>query len=326
MTSKNKKKKSSQTRKSGTNSSSSQTKQLPLVTKEFEVEGHKMMMKLRVLGKRSDTLVIPPGELEKIPEKDIISVSDLAPKPYPVEEPSSLADPANPDRDIAKELAVWKAKKEEWEKLNAIPDHLKDHKEVNCWVPVTKAVQATMDGMELKIFHTVRGPIMGAIQGSEDMHRAFLYSPAYIDPNIERGRIHFLPVALAGFEFTMYKSNCIGESIPQEAEVLGYPSFVERNKKGDYQFRMKSAYHHIDADLPDSAKVVSADIDVRAASEGAVVTTDTKEGKLIDKVRSAKQQAAQQAARQAAMQASQQAQATKPDQSTQPVEAEQPAE
>lgn len=283
------------------------------------------MMKLRVLGKRSDTLTLPPKELEKIPKDDIITVSDLEPKPYPVEEPSSVVDPSQPNRDIAKELAEWKAKKEEWEKLNAIPDHLKDHKKVNCWVPVTKVVQATMDGMELKIYHTVRGPIMGAVQGSEDLHRAFLYSPAYIDPNIERGRIHFLPVALAGFEFTMYKGNCIGESIPQEAEILGYPSFVERNKKGDYQFRMKAAYHHIEADLPDSAKVVSTDLDVRAASEGAVVTTDTKEGKLIERTRAAKQAAAQMAAQQAARQAAVE-QAAKPDQSTQPPAAEPSAE
>lgn len=256
-----------------------------------------MLVKRRVLGKRSENLILSQEDVAKIPEKDLINVEELVPKPYPVPEPSAVATPDQPDRDIAKDLAEWKAKKEEWEKLNAIPPHLKDHKRVNCWVPVTRVAYATMDGMELKIYHTVRGPIMGAVQGSEDLHRAFLYSPCYIDPNIERGRIHFLPVAFAGFEFTLYKQNCIGESTPQEAEVFGYPSFVERNRKGDYQFRMKAAYHHIDADLPDAAKVVSADLDVRAASEGAVVTTDTKEGKLIEKVRAVKQAQAAQAAK-----------------------------
>lgn len=270
-----------------------------------------MVVKLRLLSKRSDTLVLPPSELEKIPKEDILNVEDLKPKPYPVPEPSAVATPDAPERDIAKELAAWKAKKEEWEKLNAIPPDKKDHKVVNCWVPVTKVVEARMDGMELKIFHTVRGPIMGAIQGSEDMHRAFLYSPAYIDPNIERGRIHFLPVAFAGFEFVLYKHNCLGESIPQDAEVLGYPSFVERNKRGDYQFRMKAAYHHIEADLPDSSRVVSTELDVRSASEGAVVTSDTKEGKLIEKARAmTRMQRAQQAM---AAKAAQKDQSTPPD-------------
>jgi hypothetical protein len=273
-----------------------------------------MIVQLRVLGKRSDTLTLSPEELKKIPEKDIISVSDLEPKPYPVEEPSGVVDPNQPNRDIAKELAEWKAKKEEWEKLNAIPPHLQGHKKVNCWVAVTKVAKATMDGMELKIFHSVRGPIMGAIQGSEDLHRAFLYSPAYIDPNIERGRIHFLPIAFAGFEFTLYKDHCIGESIPQEAEILGYPPFVERNRKGDYQFRLKAAYHHIEADLPDAAKVVSADLDVRAASEGAVVTSDTKEGKLIDKARAVKRMQAEQQAMADAEKARQSSRASKAEQ------------
>jgi hypothetical protein len=254
-----------------------------LVDHEESVDGHKIVMKMEILGKRSQTLHIHEDKLGDIPKENIISVEDLTPTPFPKAEPSSIALAGHE----AEHEAAWqsyRAEKEEWEKHNAVPEGIK---RVNAWVPVTKVHKAEMDGFELKIFHTLRGPIMAAVQ-SEDMNRAFVYSPCMIDPNISRGRIHFLPIAFAGYRFTIYKTSGIGESVPQEAEVRGYPSFVNNNQKGDYAFRMKASYHHIEADLSDDSKVVSVELATREAQEGLVPTSDTQEKKAVDRVRQAR--------------------------------------
>ena len=77
----------------------------------------------------------------------------------------------------------------------------------------------------------------------------------------------------------------LGESIPQEAEMRGYPHFINRNRAGDYRFRMRAAYHHIDAGHPDDAQVVIAPGAVRDSLFGLVPTSDTKERKQIAQAR-----------------------------------------
>lgn len=237
-------------------------------------------MKLEVLGKRTHTLHVKEEDVEKIPEENLINVSDPEPKPFPKPEPSQIAI-AGKEEEHEKAWERYHAEKAEWEQHNAVPEGVKV---VNAWVPVTKVHEVTMDGHPLKIYHTLRGPIIAAVH-SEDMNRAFVFSPAMMDPNISRGRVHFLPVAFAGFKFTIYKGSCMGESIPQEAEIRGYPAFVNNNQKGDYLFRSKSAYHHIEADLPKDSMVASVELDVREAQEGLVPTSDTGEKKMVDRVR-----------------------------------------
>lgn len=198
-----------------------------------------------------------------------------------MEEPSSILTPGEDPAVHAEALKKYRAEKERWEAAHADD---KPMLEVNLWVPVRVTLQVLMDGQEVKIFHTLRGPIMALVK-SEDIHRAFLYSPCFIDPNIERGRVHYLPIAFAGFEYVLYKGTSIGESTPQEAEVEGYPHFVSRNRAGDYTFRMKAAYHHIDADYPEDAKLISADGEPRDALMGLIATSDTREQKLVDRAR-----------------------------------------
>lgn len=237
-------------------------------------------MSLEVLGKRSQALLLREEDIPRVPKEDILSVEDLEPKPFPKEEPPTVI-PAGQEHANAAEWAKYTADKAEWEQHNAVPEGVK---RVVALVPVTKVTKATMDGHELKIFHTVRGPIMAAVQ-HEDTIRAHTFSPCMIDPNIARGRVHFLPIAFAGFKFTVYKASCIGESVPQEAEIRGYPTFVKNNAQGDYVFRMKSAYHHIDADMADDAQVASVELAPREAQEGLIPTSDAGEKRMVDQAR-----------------------------------------
>ena len=218
-------------------------------------------------------------EIDKIPKEAIISQRELPPAKFEMEEPAHVALAGQE----AENEKAWVAYRNEKERFEATHADDKPMLEVNLWVPVKVTLEARMDGQVVKIFHTLRGPVMGLVK-SEDMNRAFLYSPCFIDPNIERGRIHYLPIAFAGFEFTLYKGG-MGESTPQESEIEGYPHFVSRNRAGDYTFRMKAAYHHIEADYPEDAKLISADGEPRDALMGLITTSDTREGKLIERGR-----------------------------------------
>lgn len=187
---------------------------------------------------------------------------------------------------------AWEKSKAKWETTQATlkekhDEFRKDRKKVNVWVNVLFTTKAKMDGKALKIYHTLRGPLMCQVL-SEDSVKALVYSPCFLDPNIEKGRVHYLPLAFAGRYFTVYRSTCLGESVPQESEVVGYPHFVENNRKGDYKFRMRAAYHHVDADVPEGSQVVSADLSVREPLFGLVPTSDTRERKQVARARQLK--------------------------------------
>lgn len=196
-----------------------------------------------------------------------------------MEEPSTVVEPGKEEENVL----AWQKYREAKARFEA--EHADDEPllSVTAMIPVRINLQVLLDGQEVKIFHTLRGPIMGIVK-NEDLNRAYLYSPCFLDPNIERGRVHYLPIAFAGFEFTLYKTG-MGESIPQEAEIEGYPHFVKRNRAGDYVFRMKAAYHHIEADLPDDAQLISAESKPRDALLGLIATSDTREPKLIERTR-----------------------------------------
>lgn len=216
-------------------------------------------------------------KLNDLAKAEIINVEDVVPPPF-AEPPPTPTD--NPEAS-AKRQHEWIVAKEAHErKIASEPPK----KRVNLWLPVNHTHKVTMDGREVKIYHTLRGPLMGAVIW-EDMYKVGLYSPCFIDPNIERGRVHYLPIAFAGYTFTLYRAGCMGEGVPQEAEVYGYPAFVERNRAGDYRFIQRAAYHHIETDVPDDARLISADLGVREASFGLIPTSNTKEGRQVEVAR-----------------------------------------
>jgi hypothetical protein len=240
---------------------------------------HKIELTERILGKRSSTIDVPEAEVDLIPQHAIISKEPAPPAKFEMEEPSSIVEPGK-EEENKKAWKKYRGAKERWEAAHADD---KPMIRVNLWLPVKMVEKATMDGYEVRLFHTMRGPIMGMVT-SEDSTRAWLLSPCFIDPNIEPGRLHYLPIAFAGYKFMVYKRG-MGESIPQEAEVEGYPYFVKRNKEGDYAFRLKAAYHHIEADLPPDSQLVSTELGPRDALLGLVATSDSREGKFIEKGR-----------------------------------------
>jgi hypothetical protein len=278
------------TKSSRTTSSDPKSKKSPLneaETVEAEVGGHKLELIRFVIGKRGETRIMSNDDLAKVPAEAIINVEAVTPPPFQKPEPpvppplSEGVEPTTEYTTAVEARVKWEADKAEWETLHPVDDNLK---QVSVWMGVYQIAKAMLDGQEMKVFHTVRGPILGLVT-SEDLHRAYLHSPCFIDPNIERGRVHYLPIAFAGFEFILYKMNCIGESVPQLSELMGYPAFIDANRRGFYQFRMRAAYHHIEADLPEDAPVLSVSTDVRAHQEGLVPTSDSREEQVIDKTR-----------------------------------------
>lgn len=241
-----------------------------------------------VTGKRSEVRVYTEAEIEKLPKDAIISTEEIA--AYEVQEFAGKEPPEVGDESAFKQAhEAWEKAKADWDanQIKRRDEHEKARegkKQVNVWVDVLFTRIARMDGKSVKIYHTLRGPLMGQVV-SEDSVKAMVYSPCFLDPNIERGRVHYLPLAFAGRYFTVYRSTCLGESVPQEAEVMGYPHFVENNRKGDYKFRMRAAYHHIDADMPEGSQVVSADLSVREPLFGLVSTSDTRERKQVARAR-----------------------------------------
>jgi hypothetical protein len=247
---------------------------------DVEIAGHKLTLTKLLIGKRGEVLILSNADLAKVPPANLIKSEPVPPPPFPQAELGEFKE-GTPQEEIDAAKKAWAEAKDAWEKVHPVDENVK---RVELWAPVFQLVQATMDGYPLKIFHTLRGPVLGMVT-SEDTVKAFLHSPCFIDPNIERGRVHYLPLAFAGFEFILYKATSIGESVPQLAELSGYPEFVEANRRGLYQFRMRAAYHHIEADIPDDAPVLSISRDVRHHEEGLIPTSDTREQAHIQKSR-----------------------------------------
>lgn len=247
---------------------------------EGVIEGLKVEMKRALLAKRSETFLTPEDNIAKIKKENIISISD----PEEGEVPKAVY-PAAPVRgddeseeDFAAKLKTWSEKKFQWEEEQANKPPLK---KVCVWAPVYHVTEAKIDGMLLKVFHTVRGPMLGLVV-SETSNQVTLYSPAYVDPNIQKDQVHFLPVAFAGYSLTLHKP-CFGESNPDMPLVFGYPKFIKANQQGDYVLRSQGAYHHIEADFADYVKPVVQDAGMRDLLQGILVTSDTRQPDEIAK-------------------------------------------
>jgi hypothetical protein len=277
------------------------------ISHEYEAHGHKISLTLEVTGKRSETMTLPDEKVAQIRKEDIISVTSVpfGEKEFDVKRPAPDVTEGGSEEENAAAVAAWEAVEEnakliaEWDKAKlefdadqaekkvAFEEKVKGYKRVTAWMPVTFVSEAKMDGHQLRIFHTLRGPLLAMVVHDDSM-KASVYSPCLLDPNISKGRVHYLPIAFAGRYYTVYRQVCVGESIPQTAEISGYPEFVEHNRKGEYKFRSRSAYHHIDADLPEGAPVASADLTVREPLFGLIPTTDTRETKEVQRARQAK--------------------------------------
>jgi len=214
------------------------------------------------ISKRSETVQMTVDEFEKLNEqaKDaIITVSDVIPPPFEAAPPPTEDEVASTRRQ-----KEWEAAKNAYDReIESKPKQ----KTVCFWLPVRITHRAELDGREVKIYHTLKGPVMGVVL-HEDMDRAVLYSPCLLAPDTQKGRVHYVPIAFAGFEMSLSRRGaCFGESIPQEAELMGYPKFIEMNKRGDYRLVMRAAYHHINANLPEDGGLVSADLDMAGPAQ-----------------------------------------------------------
>lgn len=249
------------------------------------VAGITLHLEQAVVGSQIQTVNLPEIELAKIPPEAIIKVEALPEPPVP-QYPGK-----EPELEKQEEHAAWLAHKTSWEQ-----QQLKQHeaekekqaqlqlKRVTLNVPITRTYKVTMDGHQLMVYHTLRGPVIGKVVG-EDSNRVTLFSPCFLDPNITPDKIHYMPMAFAGEFFTLYRSTCLGESVPQETEAMGYPEFIKRNQEGHYQFRSRSAYHHVCTDTSDDIELVSVTQGLRTPYFGLIPTSDTAELYLIEQAR-----------------------------------------
>ena len=244
-------------------------------------------LKRALLHKKSQSILVREDQIEgNIRKEDIIAVKEPREQDLPKPEEYPKAPERGDDEDdeaFAAKIKSWEEGKAAWQKKQ---DALAPYKQVDMWVPIYHVTSAKIDGLICRVYHTVRGPMVGLVM-SEDSHRVTLYSPAFIDPNIQAGRVHFMPIAFAGYQITLHKP-CFGEGPPEQPICLGYPEFIKQNQRGDYVMRSKGAYHHIDADIDMDACTVSVDAGVRAHIEGALVTTDTRQEKEIKQSRQLK--------------------------------------
>jgi hypothetical protein len=248
------------------------------------VSGLRVELKRALLSKKSVSVLVPEDQLDALKKEEVICVSDPTPDELPPPEEYPAAPLRGDDEDdvsFAAKMKSWEDGKATWEETQANKPPLK---KVTLWAPIYHVIAARVDGVPLKVFHTHRGPIVGLVVG-ETSKTVTLYSPAFIDPNVQSGRVHYFPIAFAGYQYTLYRDGCLGESVPDQPVCLGYPAFVKQNQGGDYVFCSKSAYHVIDADIDVDAETVSVDAGVRAHLEGALVTSDTKQTKEIEQTR-----------------------------------------
>jgi len=244
-----------------------------------EVEGLKVEMKRALLAKRSEVFLTTEENIKQVKPENIISISDPTPDELP-DPPKYPAAPLRADDDTDEtfeaKTKTWEEGKAAWEEEQANKPPLK---KLNVWAPVYHVNEARIDGMLLKVFHTVRGPMVGLVVG-ETSNDVTLYSPAYLDPNIQKQQVHFLPVAFAGYQITLHKP-CFGESNPDMPIVFGYPRFLRANQQGDYILRTKGAYHHIEADFAKYVHPVVKDVGMRELLRGILITSDTRQPQEI---------------------------------------------
>lgn len=247
----------------------------------------RVQLRRALLSMKNESLLVRENEVEKFDKTSVIAITDPTPEQLPPLDEYPAAPTWSDDQTVESRAAAlddWAARKAAWEEAQAA---LPPYKIVTVWVPVYHVLAATIDGYPVKVMHTLRGPMIGLVT-SETSNSVTLYSPAYIDPNLQSGRVHYLPVAFAGYKLNVHKP-CFGDSVPEQAVCLGYPAFIKHNQKGDYVMRSKGAYHHIDADVPVDAPAISADVGIRSQLEGVLVTSDSKQARTIAAARAMNQ-------------------------------------
>lgn len=250
------------------------------LVRKVTVEGFAIEMRQVVLGQRDDVVTLPESEIEKIPKGLLLQVEDAPVEEFGKPEPA----PETPEH------AQWEEEKAAWEAAISTRPLLK---KVTYLAPSVQNTMVKLEGYEVKVFHTLRGPMLGVVM-NEDLTRAYLYSPCFIDPNIQTGRVHYLPMAFAGYKLEILKHTCMGISVPEIPVIMGYPAFIRMNERGEYTYRMKGAYHHIEADYPENARVVSTAADIRQHQMGFMPTSDTREPEMIAQAKALAQAARQQ--------------------------------
>ena len=246
-----------------------------------EIEGFKVEMKRSELARRSTTILTTEENISKVKKEHIISVTEPLEEDLPAKEEypaAPLRADDDTDETYTEKMTAWGVAKDKWDEEQAAKPPLK---KLCVWAPIYRIVEARVDGMLLKVFHTLRGPMLGLVV-SETSSSVTLYSPAYIDPNIQKGMVHFLPVAFAGYQITLHKP-CTGESSPDQPVVLGYPKFLKANQAGDFVMRTRGAYHHIEADFAEYAHPVVKDVGMRELLQGILVTSDTRQPQELAK-------------------------------------------
>jgi hypothetical protein len=259
-------------------------------TKNFEtdvrievVNGMQVCLTRTPISKRLTSFILRENEIARIKPDAIQGVRELTPEEHEAHDPKHPDKPPVSDDapdDVKTEVQKqWDESKVRFEKEQA---ELGPLKHVSAFIPIYDVTKVEVDDKSLRVFHTVRGPILGMVlkqtQGAIE-----LYSPCFIDPNVKVGRIHYIPIAFAGYRYTLYQHTCLGESTPDESIALGYPNFVAINRSGDYQYRGKGAYHDIEADIIDDSKTVQSESPVRDALKGLLMTSDVAQIPEVEK-------------------------------------------
>lgn len=225
-----------------------------------EVEGMRVAIRRTIIDERVSTVTMPAEEVPSLDHSQahVMRIEDPAPGDIPPEEafPARPPQGANePDDVYAETVAAWELRKATWESQKRPPIR---YKKVTLQHPVFHVTKVTVDNKEVKIFHTLRGPVVGIVL-REQAGWAQLKWPAFLDSQRHADKVLYLPVAFANYQFTVHKP-CFGESVPEALIVDGYLGFILQLRGGDYTWRGKNALHHIDVDMWHEAGVVVQDM------------------------------------------------------------------
>lgn len=241
------------------------------------------MCKRQEIATRVTSFILRENEVARLKPDAVQLVRDLSEDElkkhtpvYPAKPPISIDASDEIREQVNKQWNAGKAKFDE--EQAALPPF----KYVTANMPIYDVLEAKIDNMQVRIFHTLRGPIIGMILEHTEW-KTTLYSPCFLDPNVTEGKVNCLPIAFAGYRYTLYHRNCMGESLPDEAILLGYPNFIVRNRVGDYKYRSRGAYTDILADMAEDAQFTQTENPVRQALRGLILTSDVRQTAEIEK-------------------------------------------
>ena len=225
-----------------------------------EVDGMRVAIRRTVIDERTSTIVMPAADLPMLDHNQVqvLNMADPGPGELPPEEtfpPCAPQEPGESDAKYAEEVAAWEQRKAVWESQKSPPVR---YKKVTLRHPVFHVTKVTIDQKEVKVFHTLRGPVVGIVL-AEQAGWAQLRWPAFLDSQRQEDKVLYLPVAFANYLFTVHKP-CFGESVPEALIVDGYLGFIAQLRGGDYTWRGKAALHHLDVDMLQEVGVVTQDM------------------------------------------------------------------